>query len=163
MLEKLKKQPLIGLALAVAAGLVVAHLTIRLGDYFWENYFAEFIDQNGWVLFGLTVAAVGIFFLVRWLRQKGKLQTWSAALKSLWKLNLLVSLAAPFVSVICYKAGAMSPGWCLATVAWWGASFAVHKCLYPPKLIGTTVYKGQLVKKETICDFIFDSNQRAEN
>lgn len=68
MLERLKRHPLIGISLAVACGLVLAHIINALLDNLWDYGFEGFLQQTGWPLFGWGVAA-GLVFLTVWRRR----------------------------------------------------------------------------------------------
>jgi hypothetical protein len=59
MLERLKQYPLIGLAVAIASGFVLAHLLIKTGDNLYEN--------NPDLLVNLAIAAAVLSLLV-WQR-----------------------------------------------------------------------------------------------
>ena len=63
MIERLKQYPLVGLSLAVAAGLVLAHLIIKTGDNLYEN--------NPYLLanLALAVVAAALVALVVWRRR----------------------------------------------------------------------------------------------
>lgn len=63
MIEKLKQYPLIGIALALAGGLVLAHLINKTGDILYEN------DMLGTVL-AWTGAAAVVVVIVLWTRGK---------------------------------------------------------------------------------------------
>ena len=72
MIEKLKQYPLVGLALAVAGGIVLAHFALQLCNYVYYN----FIEDNLGVvsaLAALVLCGAGLFFLARWLRKNGKM------------------------------------------------------------------------------------------
>lgn len=63
MINLLKKQPLIGLALAIAGGYVLAHILIQAGDYLYENNPAAFLT---WCV--LFVIAVAIYSMRKRIR-----------------------------------------------------------------------------------------------
>jgi hypothetical protein len=71
MLELIKKNSLVGLSLAIAAGLVLARVVLVLCGYIYNN----FIEYNpDFVYLVIDLAAfgailAGLFFLLRWLRR----------------------------------------------------------------------------------------------
>lgn len=44
--KSISKQPLAGLALAIAGGFVLAHQLNELADYLWLNYISDFLGKN---------------------------------------------------------------------------------------------------------------------
>lgn len=65
MWEKLKRQPLAGLALAIAAGYVIAHFVIRLAEHVYSAY-PDAVTASAAAI-SLGAAA---FFCGRWLSRK---------------------------------------------------------------------------------------------
>lgn len=65
MLEKLKQNRLVGLTLAIAGGLVLAHIVNRAGDHFYD-YYPDVVLR----LLTLAVLAVPASLLVRLLLRK---------------------------------------------------------------------------------------------
>lgn len=68
--EYIKKQPLVGLALAVAGGLVMAHLALKIMNYVYEEYIERDLQEA--IVYTLIVAIVG-FLLYRYGKRIGSI------------------------------------------------------------------------------------------
>jgi hypothetical protein len=73
-MQIIRRYPFVGISLAVACGLVLAHVVNEALDYLWLNFLWDFLAQNGWML-GDLAAAAGVLYLV--LRRRRGILAWA--------------------------------------------------------------------------------------
>jgi Na+/H+-dicarboxylate symporter len=74
MIEKIKQSHVMGIAIAVAIGVALAHFIVEIGDYLWYSFLEDYVVRNAWMLIDLSVLAtlsfLGVWQIKRLLRRE---------------------------------------------------------------------------------------------
>jgi Na+/H+-dicarboxylate symporter len=76
MIEKIKQSHVMGIAIAVAIGVALAHFIVEIGDYLWYSFLEDYVVRNAWMLIDLSVLAalgfLGVWQIKRLLSREKK-------------------------------------------------------------------------------------------